>query len=64
MLIQHVPYILGTLKRDTRGRLFEEVVCPSCGEAVACRIKKDFESFSRIEWAQHYMKHENLKPSV
>jgi uncharacterized protein YbaR (Trm112 family) len=53
-----VPYVPGELMVDEQGRLFEILVCPACGQEIKCRDRKDFESFSHIEFAEHYVKHE------
>jgi len=39
-------------------------VCPVCGERVHLKKKKDFESFSGIEYAAHYEAKHSAQPAA
>ena len=44
-----VPYARGDFRPD--GMFYK--TCPECGAEIDCHERKDFESFSGIEYAEH-----------
>lgn len=55
-----VPFVPGVLSRGTHGlELLKD--CPACGETITCRERKDEESFTGREFAQHYLAHDGWR---
>ena len=55
-----VPFVAGILSRGTRGlELLKD--CPACGETITCRQRKDEESFTGREFAEHYLAHDGWR---
>ena len=54
----YVPFVLGDLRKDKKG-MYLDVTCPKCGVVVSCRERKDFESFTKREYAEHYSTHKS-----
>lgn len=48
-----VPFVAGSIKQDKQG-IYLSIDCPACGTEVVCRKRKDFESFAKVEYVNHF----------